>query len=567
VEAETLEQLETDAVDAVEDAKKPPTKTLVGRQRLPKPLHFPRPPKFKCAPDQFFKYWRALPDECKNRSMVYVYSVWPVLNPMQALTADEQREVAAHKRRAPTTNIDKPDAPFETDDWEAELLHRWGSGSLHFKLNDSGVSGNALFPAKPVCMCDVKDLNQPDYPPVRDWRLLDMAHPSNQSLIVSLRAKGIRLPGDEELKMIAEEEDEMANVAAVEKLADTVVQMARDNTRNNQQPPAAPAPPDVQGLAGAKAVESVAQGAKQGMEIIAEAVKTANEMQAKAQDPKEYIRDMREMVTMMQPPTNGNSDLMAMMKMQHEQHMADVKAMREELAAERTRNQALLDKLISKPAEEPSKRPKSLIEELKSLSEMRDVLREFIGAGEDSDMPWYASAALKALDIIPGAVTNFMHNVAVARTGQGQPEQPATEAEVVEAAPSLPAPAQPTGPDALIIDTLGKLKADIINALATGATGYDFAAALIHATKSEQLYGFLSGQGKAGLFTILQKHKELWSETRPYAQRLEKFADEFLDTEKVKAALSIATAPNVRVVIDPEGEVIHHQAPKVTKPS
>jgi hypothetical protein len=567
LQSETLEQV----ADNENAQPKATEKVAKGRQRLPKPLHFPRPPKFKCSPDQFFKYWRTLPQECLNRSMVYVYSAWPILNPMQAVTQEEAEEIAKHKRRAPPSNIDKPDQPFESDDWEAEVLHRWGSGSLHFKLNDSGVSGNSLFPAKPIATCDIKDLNHPDYPPVRDWRLLDMAHPGNQSLIVNLRAKGIKLPGDDDLKTFIQEEDDMANVAAVEKLADTVVQMARDNTRNNQQQPA-PAAPDVQGLAGAKAVESVAEGAKQGFAIMSEAIKKANEVQAQSKDPKAYINDLREVAQLMQPPAtnSGNADLLAIMKMNHESHMAEMRAMNERLAAAELRNQALLDKLISKP--ESTERPRSFIQELKTLSEGRDVIKDLFGmGGEEESLPWYGSALMKALEIIPGAVTNFMHNVAVARAGQGVPQAP--DAEVEEDEPAKIEAPKPSGQDAIIINTLGQLKDAIIQALATGAPGYDFAAALIHETKSEQLYGFLSSQGKAGLFTILQKHQELWSATRPYAQQLEKFADQFLDKARVQEALSVANAkPNGaptpgRPIIGADGLPIQHQGPKINKPS
>jgi hypothetical protein len=578
VTVETQEQEEViETPESAEDAQTEPKKRgAKGAQRPRKPLYFPRPPKFKCGPEQFFKYWRTLPEECLNRSMVYVYSVWPVMNPMQGLTPEELADIKLHKRKPPVSNIAKPDKPYDSDDWEGETLHRWGSGTLHFKLNDSGVSGNPQYAPKTICTCDVT-LNHPDYPPVRDWRLLDMAIPSNQSLIVNLRAKNIPLPGDDVANIIAQEEDDLANVEAISKLTDALVQQTRDSaTRNNQQPQAAA--PDVQGLAGAKAVESVAEGAKQGFAIMSEAIKKANEVQAKAGDPKEYIKDLRDVALMMQPPpqpNNGNSDLMAMMKMQHETHLAETRAMNERLATAEARNQALLDKLISRPADEPAKRPKSLIEELKSLTEMKDVLREFIGGGDgDSDMPWYAKALMQGLDVLPGAISNVMHNIAVARAGQGVPQAPPVDADAAEEeTPAAIAPPQPASPDAMIINALSTLKAPIIQALATASPGYDFAAALIYETKNEQLYSFLSGQGKEGLFAILQKHQELWAATRPYAARLEKFADEFLDVERVKSTLIALQAPKPpngtgRTVIDPvTGQPIQTQGPRVVRPS
>jgi hypothetical protein len=565
---ETAEVLDTPAIAEDETQPKKPPKH---RERGPK--HFPRPPKFDAKPDQFFKYWRGLPRECLDRCAVYVYATYPILDHTALLTNEQKELIRLKKLTKPKTNIAKPDAPFESDDWEMEILHRWGSGNYHFKLNDVGAEG---IPAKQICMCNVTRLDNPDYPPVRDIRLIAMDHPDNQSYIAKLRLQGVQFPGDETQGTIQQEEDEMANVAAVEKLADTVVQMARDNTRNNQQPQQA-ASPDVQGLAGAKAVESVAEGAKQGFAIMSEAIKKANEVQAKAADPKEYIKDLRDVAQMMQPPqqaNNGNSDLLVMMKMQHETHLAEMKAMNERLATAETRNQALLDKLISRPADEPAKRPKSLIEELKSLTEMKDVLREFVGGGDgDSDMPWYAKALMQGLDVLPGAISNVMHNIAVARAGQGVPQAPPVDAEPTEEElPAAIAPPQP-GPDAMIINALSTLKAPIIQALATASPGYDFAAALIYETKNEQLYSFLSGQGKEGLFAILQKHQELWAATRPYAARLEKFADEFLDAERVKSTLIALQAPKPpngtgRTVIDPvTGQPIQTQGPRVVRPS
>jgi hypothetical protein len=557
------------------DTETPPKKATKPREIHPK--HFPRPPKFDCKPEQFFKYWRGLPRECLDRSAVYVYANYPVLDHSAMLTIEQKEQIRLKKMTKPKTNIAKPDAPFESDDWEMEILHRWGSGNYHFKLNDVGADG---IPAKPICMCSVTRLDNPDYPPVRDIRLIDMSHPDNASYIAKMRLQGVQFPGDEVQQTVQQEEDDMANVAAVEKLADTVVQMARDNTRNNQQQPAAPAAPDVQGLAGAKAVESVAQGAKQGMDIIAEAVKTANSMQAKAQDPKEYLRDMREMVTMMQPPavSNGNADLMLMMKMQHEQHMADVKSMREELAAERTRNAALMDKLISKPADSPSERPRSFLQELKALSEAKGTITELLGLNTEAadDTPWWGKLIERGLETLPDAANTFMHNLAVMRTGQGNAEAPAVEADAEQPAAAIQPP-QPTGPDAIIINILGQLKDPLIQALANGTPGSDFAAAIINHFKNEQVYTFLTEKGKQGMFNLMQKHPDLWRETRAHAARLEVFADEFLDAERVKAALQMSQAaptpkPNGaaagRTIIDPAtGQPVQHTGPRVNKPS
>jgi hypothetical protein len=522
----------------------------------PRPHYFPRPVRFKMKAQPFFHYWHNLSEECRGRTMVYVYSVYPVMDPFQVLTPEELREVEKQKRRAPSTNIDKPDAPFDPEEWETEVLRRYGSGTYHFKLNDSGISGNPQFPPKQMCTTDF-ELNHPDFQPVRDWRKLDMAHPANHSLIVNLRARGIRLPGDDLTQLAEKEEDELAQIQSIEKLTDAVVTMAKEKAATPPQSIA----PDVQGLAGAKAVESVAEGAKQGFAIMSEAIQRANEVQAKNQDPKEYLKDLRDMVTIMQPQTakpdtSGTDNLMRMMQMQHEAHMADMASVRAQLAAAETRNQSLLDKLISKP--EAGDKPRSFIQEIKALAEGKEALADFFGMGseKEDDTPWWARTIERTLEVLPDKVNTFMGTLAAMRAGSQPPiidGQPQPGQAAIE-------PAKPSGPDAMIVSTLEKLKPAILQCLQDGTPGSDFAAALINETKSEQLYQFMTQQGKAGLFTLMQKHQELWAATRPSAQRLESFADEFLDVDRVKRTLEAGRAaqkvkPNGaaagRVIIDP----------------
>ena len=319
---------DVDVAEAAEPPKTASSKPAKAAEKPARPHWFPRPARFKLKGLQFFHYWKNLTPECQGRAMVYVYSVWPVLNSMQALTPEEQREVEQQKRRAPPTNIDKPDAPFDADEWETEVLRRYGGGTYHIKLNDSGVPSNAQFPPKNICTTDF-ELQHPDFPPVRDWGLLDMAHPANQSLIVQLRARGIRLPGDELRELEEREVDEMAQVQSIEKLTDAVVSMAKEQAKPQTQQP------NAQGLADSKAVESVAAGAQQGFKILGDAMARATELQGKASDPIETIRALKEVAGILAPQQSKSDDgaLLQMMKMQHETHLAEMKAMNDRLAS------------------------------------------------------------------------------------------------------------------------------------------------------------------------------------------------------------------------------------------
>ena len=158
------------------------------------------------------------------------------------------------------------------------------------------------------------------------------------------------------------------------------------------------------------------------------------------------------------------------------------------------------------------------------------------------DTPWWGRTLERGLEVLPDKVNTFMQTLAALRAGQ-QPVVDVQPEAQPGAAIDQPQPAKPSGPDAMIINTLEKLRPHILQCLQDGTPGSDFAAALINETKSEQLYQFMSGQGKAGLFALMQKHTQLWADTRPWAQRLEAFADEFLDAERVKETSQLLRRP------------------------
>jgi hypothetical protein len=557
-----------------------PTVATKGTIRPPKPLHFPKRPGFTLPPEKFFKYWTTLPQECQDRAAVYVYRNWPVLNFAQILTPEEQ-ELVRLKKKMLTTNIAKPEKPFDTDDWETEIKNRWGSGNYHFKINDVGVKGYQEFPPKKICQCNVRNIQDADFPPAIDYRTLDMSHPDNASYIAKLRLQGIKLPGDEVEAAIAHEEEEMAQVESISKLTDALIESTKREKVAPQQ--AAPAPaPDLANKASEKAIE-----------IMGKLIEQTNAIQATKGDPKEYIKDLQSVAQMMQPPTPppdtakhaDDSALRDMMRMQHESHIASLDAINKRLESSEAWSRSLLEKLLAKPAEQPSStidKPKSFIHQIKELAEVKDVLRDLLG-GESDDTPWYAAVGLRALEKITDGATNFMHNLAVARAGMGEPIPPTESAPEGDAEQPAARPAQPSK-DAIIVTVLTNLRPPLLEALATGVPGFDFAAWLITQNGDDRLYNLMCAEGKQGLFNLMQKHPQLWQETRPHAVRLDAFADEFLDKEKVAAAIQLARSSNTviphtpasgasqkpngapgRPIIGADGKPIEHRAPQVNR--
>jgi hypothetical protein len=562
------------------------------------PRHFPKPPRFKTTPEEFFKYWRALPDECLDRSMVYVYRTWPVLNWYNILSLEEAEQVRL-KQRTITTNIDKPNAPFESPDWQSEILHRYGSGNYHFKLNDIGIKGNNQFPHKNICMCDVTGVRDSDHPPViGDLRLIDMGDPDNQSYIQHLRMKGVRLPGDP----AGGGEDDMAGATAevLGKAMDTISDLsnraataAAKAEQLNKDKVAQPNT-DVQATAGVRAVELVAEAANKGNKIAMDMLAQVQAAQGKREDPLEFHKTVMEAAGKLTPaPAQQDGGvkevLMLMMNMQTEnfkmmmgQMEARLAFTEKMLAEERAARTAMATAgNLQQPgggapgtqsangvgtAIDP-RRPKTFIEQLKEVAQAKDALGSLfnMGDGTPADMPGWVPYALQGLGMITTGVMNYQYNAAVAKTGMGQPQAPPdlnaeprepgqtgdTENQAQNQTgdggagwPKQQAKADGTGGGDMLDagkKFLERLQQPLADALSRNMPGYEFAGHLIVA-EGTMAYDYLVEQGKDRVLQLLQQNPVVWQLVMTNPKRFDKFLDEFLNAEMAMQAAEIIRA-------------------------
>lgn len=601
-EAETapdsdLEDLE---VSPVQDPKpaKPPDKTERIRS---KPHHFPRPPKFACSPKQFFAYWAGLHKEFLDRSMVYVYANWPILDHLKLLTPAERLEVQQKKRKGPDTNIAKPDAPFPADSWREEILHRWGSGTYHFKLNDVGVKSDKEFPNKNICMTTV-EIDDPEYPPIRDIRLIDMNHPSNQSYIARERIRGVKFPGDSEIE---EANEDMATNTAVEQLTGAVIELSRDRARSNderlfQQPAATPT---------TSAAEVVAEGAREGIKILAESIKAARDSEQKAQDPSAYHKSVMDAAAALHqnsaPAAEANAGIMGLVTTLLTQVQTSaatqLEMMSKRLEAAETRTTMLLERLLAPPAAPPPttavvpagaatpniQGPEGMMGMVTGVLKIFESLEKWRTkanpAPAEPDSPWWAGLAERGIEVVQSVTQTYaqaQYNAAIASgKATGTPVPPSQPAEGPQA-PQAGAPA--TGND-MVTNYLKQIHQPLIQALQVGMPGFAFAAELAQ-TYGMAPYTWLQSQGKQGLTQLLSSYPPLWGQAIQFPQ-LDRFLDEFLDDASVRRALveltnrnsqpaPVPQAPpaqpepaprkaNVRPIVDGNGKIVQGGGPVI----
>ena len=99
-------------------AKPLPTKPPDPPELPPDPVktdlsELPRPPGFKLAPDKFFRYWSNLTPPQRERVLVYVYRLYPIID---------------RSRTGNPSNIAKLNEPFEARLSHMSQLKKRGSG-------------------------------------------------------------------------------------------------------------------------------------------------------------------------------------------------------------------------------------------------------------------------------------------------------------------------------------------------------------------------------------------------------------------------------------------------------
>lgn len=539
-------------------------------------------------PDEGIAFWNSVPERERDKwFMAYLYRDLPVCDSLQPLTADELRKIEKNKRLAPEVNCGKLSEPLANDTWLQTVKDRWGAGKYHLRINDQHPSVRSTVVEIQIDAGREWNTN----PPVLNIEEVVLSAPENEPYLRWARLRGIKFPGDpgtEDPTTPFDNEEDMANVAAVEKLTDALV----DATRNRPQavPAPAPAAPD-------RSNEILADAALKGQQILLDSIKA----QGKAQDPMEFHKAVTEAAKAMVPaPTapSNNSELLTMMQLMMTQQRESNERMLAQLekrleSAERareaaeTRAQAVLHPPAPTVSPTVANPVKDAIDLIKGLNSLKETAGSLLGdAVTDADTPWWGRVLSKVADAAPG----MLYNASVIRTGQGNPVPPPDlEPELVakETQPETPGLTEPAQEEALNEKRIAnELHAPLIDALNKGRRGFEFAAGMIMMPKilgfpGSVVYEMAISQGESGLMNILKQDPDLWAKLVRIPTQFQNFLTEFMNRkvayELVEQAKNPAPAEPVkpngqgggRVVIGADGKRIQtvHAGPVVDVPS
>ena len=343
--------------------------------RPPKPFisELPRPPKFEIGKtdsesggDIFFRYLRSIPEDKLSRITLAFYRYLPIVDASEGGTKPKQIDLIAGESH-----------PFHDEQWEQEMLHRYGSGVYGCYLNEMN---------RTICRClriETKwDLE--NYPPLVDPRWLDQDHPQNKAYIQYLRQKGIQLPT---LQTKEQEESEMQVGEAMKTMADTVSQLAMRSSM-----PVPPAQPSM----GEKLTYDAAKSA---IDMVSEQSKAMANAKTQEGNPLELVNAVVSVAEKISGGRNGGDDTLKLF-------LQD--AMNRAQAAEE-RSAKLMDRLFSAaPSKSGSDSLKEMLESMKLIKELAGSDR---GNG-DEDNPGkhepIGEAVLRSLPVLAPLALQFI---------------------------------------------------------------------------------------------------------------------------------------------------------------
>lgn len=526
-----------------------------GAKSFPPPacFHFRDDNKeIKKRPQGFFEYWKEVWDDpaLRDRIMVYVYRIWPVL--------------VEHRRQ-----LDKFTDPISYDD----LQLRYGAGDYHIKMNDAGMK------YKTVAICTAKGFrDEANHPPIYDIDALDTRDPLNQSFIERLRVRGIRVPGDPGYFGTSEkeqkEEDEMANVEIMNKFADTLERATNrtiaivEKVSEEKEKEKAVQPPTTE--------EKLNEAAGMtGIGVLAEAVKSQSAMTMtllqqmitsrggdgeKAAPPPTIVDQMNAMGTMMdainklipkQPPAPSTDPALAQILSKLTQVLEDRHS---------TANVDLATREVM--------RPKSLVEQVKEMTEVKEMMREALGLEENSGSSGFVEhlpTIIQGLALLGSVVVSGLHNLAVLKTGTGAPMAPPSPEQILtqeqrEAvhnagftpAQPQPQPGQPQGDDmninpmARYHEFLGKLKPSLLKAFNENLPGHEYAELLVElgdnglfgeGSSGRQIYDTLLESGQVSVDMLVKTYPPIWEVVNKTPKKWDKFLSDFFNADAIFAQM------------------------------
>jgi hypothetical protein len=193
-------------------------------------------------------------------------------------------------------------------------------------------------------------------------------------------------------------------------------------------------------------------------------------------------------------------------------------------------------------------RPKSPAQQFKELLEMANAISDMRDGGKSGGgMPGWAAIvepALRAVETVSGNVASIVYNTQLAKglaamappdAAGADEEGDEDEATPGQLPPAAAAPAQ--SEQEMLMQFLADLEKPLLQSLAAGQSGTQFAAEMMLAQGNEGTYDWLVSQGKDRIRMFLQMRQSLWQALLKRGPQFETFLDQFLQADAAKATL------------------------------
>lgn len=519
--------------------EKPPPATPKSPQRAKtastKPPELPSPPSRKIRDAaKFFKYWNDVAEQFPDRTIVYLYRLWPVIDRVR-LGKDKY--------------IDVLGKPFK--DVQA-LYDAWGCGDYQLYLNDS---------TRKITVCQVVITgyrNFEESPPVIEVEDVVRDDTANRSWIERTKLRGVQFPGEE----VEDEEmtttGQSGGVTSGALAALTNILERQSNQLMNLSQRLGNRDEGAGSKVTAAAVDTIIQGSKERDRIIGSAYEDAHKVRSAAAQPPSGVDlftalmgAVKELVPK-QPaaPAAPAIDVPALMTAlaalnKPPDNSQVIGFYQTQLASMEKRLDAIMSQQTTTVP------PKDPIEEFARITSALDNIRgsSASAVASNPETPWWGNLIQLGITAMPlitnmvGAVSAAIYNSAVAKQGGAPvpPPAPVTEADMAQSAQAAAgmlgaSGAPPDGSSPTQIEEnahmqlLDRLQGPLITHLSNpDLTGFDFADWLISSDPNGgMLYSALREMGKDQLINLLRKHKILWDQLRPIPGKLNTFLDQFL---------------------------------------
>lgn len=459
-------------------------------------VQLPRPASNYLDAEPFWQYWAKIEKDFPDRVVAYVYRAWPVI---------DRKRLDPKKEK----NIDKTKfLPLE------EFQQKWGSGDYKLLLVDPYLERKGH---RSVCTGSVK-YRDAESPPVLEIEELVLSDPLNQDYIAQLRARNIKLPGDE---------DTMSN-AALETMAKTITDLT--NQRGVQQQ----APPPEHSTTAA-AVTAMSQAAAASTDLLTSTFKQASQLRLEVPNPAAQLRETIAAIKELAPPPQQNNSLESAIALLMPIFQSNMDVQRQQIQTLTT----ILTTTMQKPAEPAVRRRdeeddedegdimkmfKAKVME-KALEALTNPNQAKSGGGDYSKA---ITMAIPALQSLAGMGMQLMQMYMANKTGVPLPPPPPPPSTVV----TNPTP-QPQTEEDMIQQMLNQLAGPITTYLHDGHTGADFADWLI--SGHGRIVYQMVVQNRERLIAEIAKHPELSRLAAQIPDKFWTFVEEFLNRDEIRA--------------------------------